>query len=67
MLNTSRGLVMEQSQNASDLRVKIIAQIAELSKLLGMLSNDDITVQEAREAHIKLSVLISKAFNIPIP
>ena len=58
---------MEQSQNAGDLRMKIITQIAELSKLLGMMSNDDITVQKAREAHTKLSVLVGKALNIPMP
>ena len=58
---------MEQSQNAGDLRMKIITQVAELSKLLGMMSNDDITVQKAREAHTELSILVGEALNIPMP
>ena len=58
---------MEQPQSADDLTREIVAQIAQLSKLLGMMSSDDITVQKAREAHIKLSVLVSKALDIQIP
>ena len=56
-----------QPQNIEDLKREIITQIAELSKLLGMMSSDDITVQKAREAHTKLSVLVGKALNIPMP
>jgi len=58
---------MEQPQSANDLRTEILIQIAELSKLLGMMSNDDIVVQNAREAHLKLSVLVGKALDIPMP
>jgi len=58
---------MEQPQSADDLTREIVTQIAQLSKLLGMMSSDDITVQKAREAHIKLSVLVSKALDIQIP
>jgi hypothetical protein len=58
---------MEQSQSADDLRIGIVTQIAELSKLLGMMSSDDITVQKAREAHLELSVLVGKALDIPMP
>ena len=58
---------MEQPQSADTLRTEILTQIAELSKLLGMMSSDDITVQKAREAHLKLSVLIGKALDIPMP
>ena len=58
---------MEQPQSAYDLKRKIVTQIAELSKLLGMMSSDDITVQKAREAHLKLSVLVGKALDIPMP
>jgi hypothetical protein len=58
---------MEQPQSADDVKREIVTQIAELSKLLGMMSSDDTTVQKAREAHLKLSVLIGKALNIPMP
>ncbi len=58
---------MEQPHSADDLTREIVTQIAELSKLLGMMSSDDIAVQKAREAHIKLSVLVGKALDIQIP
>ena len=58
---------MEQPQSADDLTREIVTQIAQLSKLLGMMASDDITVQKAREAHIKLSVLVSKALDIQMP
>ena len=58
---------MEQPQSADDLKREIVTQIAELSRLLGMMSSDDITVQKAREAHLELSVLIGKALNIQMP
>ena len=58
---------MEQPQSADDLTREIVTQIAELSKLLGIMSSDDTTVQKAREAHLKLSVLVGKALDIPMP
>jgi hypothetical protein len=58
---------MEQPQSADDLKREIVTQIAELSKLLGMMSSDDTTAQKAREAHLKLAVLVGKALDIPIP
>ena len=57
---------MEQP-NDDDLKREIITQIAELSKLLGMMSNNDVTVQKAREVHLKLSVLVGKALDMPMP
>lgn len=58
---------MEQAQGADNLRTEILTQIAELSRLLGMMSSDDINVQKAREAHLKLSILVGKALDIPMP
>ena len=60
---------MEKGQplNMDDLKKEIITQIAEMSRLLGMMPSDDVTVQKAGEAHLKLSVLISKALNIRLP
>ena len=58
---------MEQLQSPDDLKREIVTQIAELSKLLGMMSSDDTAVQKAREAHLRLSVLVGKALDIPMP
>ena len=58
---------MEQPQNIEDLKREIITQIAELSRLLGMMPSDDITVQKAGEAHLRLSVLIGRALDIQLP
>jgi hypothetical protein len=58
---------MEKPQNTDDLKREIVAQIAELSRLLGMMPGDDTTVQQAREAHLKLSILIGRALDIPMP
>jgi hypothetical protein len=58
---------MEQPQSTDDLKREIVTRIAELSRLLGMMSGDDTTVQKAREAHLQLSVLVGRALNIPMP
>jgi hypothetical protein len=58
---------MEQPQSADDLKREIVTQIAELSRLLGMMSSDDIIVQKAGEAHLKLSILVGRALDIPMP
>jgi hypothetical protein len=58
---------MEQPQSTENMKREIVTQIAELSRLLGMMSNDDPDVQKAREAHLQLSVLVGKALDIPMP
>ncbi|MDH5695419.1 MAG: hypothetical protein OEZ00_02255 [Dehalococcoidia bacterium] len=58
---------MEQPQNIEDLKREIIVQIADLSRLLGMIPSDDITVSDARNSFLKLSVLISQALDIKLP
>jgi hypothetical protein len=58
---------MEQPQHDENLRTEILTRIAELSKLLGMMSSDDIVVQKAIQAHLELSVLVGKALHIPMP
>ena len=58
---------MEQPQSDENLRTEILTQNAELSKLLGMMSSDDILVQKAIQAHLRLSVLVGKALQIPMP
>jgi len=58
---------MEQPQSTDDLKREIVTRIAELSRLLGMMSGDDTAVQKAREAHLQLSVLVGRALDIPVP
>ena len=58
---------MEQPQSTEDMKREIVTQIAEMSRLLGTMSNDDPNVQKAREAHLQLSVLVGRALDIPMP
>ena len=60
-------MTIEQSRNIEDLRKDIVMQIAELSRLLGMILSDDATVRDARDSFLKLSILISKALDIKLP
>ena len=60
-------MMIEQSRHVEDLRKDIVVQIAELSRLLGMLPSDDATVLDARDSLLKLSILISKALDIKLP
>ena len=70
----------ENQENFEDQKIKIMAQTAELSRLLGMIPSDDtIDVHEpmtnnsmalsnwlnaTRDAFLRLSILISKALDI---
>jgi hypothetical protein len=72
----------EPQENLEDQKMKIIAQIAELSRLLGMIPSDNtIDVHEpmtdnsivlsnwlntTRDSFLKLSLLISKALDIQL-
>ena len=55
---------MEQPQNTKDLKLQIVTEIGNLSRLLGMMPNEDTTVIEARDAFLKLSILIGEALDI---
>ena len=72
----------EPQENIEDQKIKIIAEIAELSRLLGMIPSDDsIDVHEpmtnnsmvlsnwlsvTRDSFLRLSLLISKALDIQL-
>ena len=60
-------MMIEQSQSIEDLKRDIVVQIAELSRLLGLIPSDDATVRDARDSFLKLSILISKALDIKLP
>ena len=57
---------MEQPQDTQDLKRQIIVQIADLSRLLGMMSNDDRAVIDARDAFLKLSILVDQALDLKL-
>ena len=57
---------MKQHQDIEDLKKKIIEQIADLSRLLGMIPGEDITVSEARGSFLKLSILIDQALDLKL-
>ena len=43
---------------------EILARIGELSRLLGMIPSEDITVKDARDSFLKLSILVDRALNL---
>ena len=55
---------MEQPKNVEDLKRQIIKQIGDLSRLLGMIPSEDITVKDARDSFLKLSILVDRALNL---
>jgi len=56
----------EQPQNVKELKREIVAQIADLSRLLGMIPSDDTAVTEARTSFLKLSALIDRALDLKL-
>ena len=57
-------MVGRQPESLEDLRIRIMAQIAQLSSLLGEMPDDDEKVRSARSAFLQLSTLISRALDI---
>ena len=74
--------MIEHQENSEDQKIKIIIQIAELSRLLGMIPSDStINIHEplthnsmvlsdwldiTRDSFLKLSLLLSKALDIQL-
>jgi len=61
-----REVVMEEAQNVKDLKMQIVTEISNLSRLLGQIPSDDSTVQEARDSFLKLSILIDQALDLKL-
>ncbi len=57
---------MKVPENIEDLRRNIQIQLADMSRLLEMMSNDDDVVHEARTSFLNLSVLIGRALDIEL-
>jgi hypothetical protein len=56
----------ENTQNMADLKQQVKIQLAELSRLLGQMSNEDTIVADARTSFLKLATLISRALDIQV-
>lgn len=54
------------TQNMADLKHQIKVQLADLSRLLGEMSNEDAIVNDARTSFLKLATLISRALDIQV-
>ena len=57
---------MKVPENIDELRRNIQVQLADMSRLLETMSNDDEVVREARTSFLKLSVLIGRALDIEL-
>lgn len=57
---------MKVPENIDDLRRRIQVQLADMSRLLEMMKNDDEIVREARTSFLKLSVLVGRALDIEL-
>jgi hypothetical protein len=56
---------MKVPENIDELRRDIQLQLADMSRLLEMMSDDEV-VQETRTSFLKLSVLIGRALDIEL-
>jgi hypothetical protein len=56
----------EKPKNMEDLKHQIKVQLADLSRLLGQMSNEDAIVNDARTSFLNLSALISRALDIQV-
>ena len=63
---SSKIIAGRKHKNMEDLKQQIKVQLAELSRLLGQMSNEDTVVADARASFLKLSALISRALNIQV-
>ena len=57
---------MKVPENIDELRRNIQVQLADMSRLLEKMSNDDVIVREARTSFLKLSVLVGRALDIEL-
>ena len=56
---------MEQPQSGNEeLKLQIVTEIGNMSRLLGQIPNDDKIVHEARNSFLRLSILIDQALDL---
>ena len=58
---------MEQPRNSNkELKLQIVTEIGNMSRLLGQIPGDDKIVNEARDSFLKLSILIDRALDLKL-
>jgi len=58
---------MEQPRNSNkELKLQIVTEIGNMSRLLGQIPSDDKMVHEARDSFLKLSILVDQALDLKL-
>jgi predicted transcriptional regulator len=57
---------MKVPENIDELRRNIQIQLADMSRSLEKMNNDDVVVREARTSFLKLSALVGRALDIEL-
>ena len=58
---------MEQPRNSNkELKLQIVTEIGNMSRLLGQIPSDDEMVHEARDSFLKLSILVDRALDLKL-
>lgn len=65
-LMNPRRQQMKVPENIGELRRNIQIQLADMSRLLEKMNNDDDIVREARTSFLKLSTLVGRALDIEL-
>lgn len=55
---------MEQPRDDQELKFQVIAEIGNLSRLLGQIPGDDEIIQQARESFLRLSIMVGQALGL---
>ena len=55
---------MEQPPEIKEIKSQVIAEIGNLSRLLGQISGDDELIQQARESFLRLSIMVGQALGL---
>jgi hypothetical protein len=65
--STRRRLIMERPLDSNkELKLQIVTEIGNLSRLLGQIPSDDKTVHEARDSFLKLCILIDQVLDLKL-
>ena len=55
---------MEQPKDDQELKFQVIAEIGNLSRLLGQIPGNDELIQQARESFLRLSIMVGQALGL---
>lgn len=57
---------MEPPPDNKEMKFQIVAEIGNLSRLLGQIPGDDKTIHQARESFFRLSIMIGQALDLKL-